>query len=184
VTLSLVVSLGTDHHEFTRVVTWIENWVTAQDGAVDVFLQHGSTRPSPLAENAVIVPRDQLLDRYRGADMIVSQVGPGTILDANSVGRKPIVIPRNPDFGEHVDGHQILFGRFMAESGAAFIAEDEDELHAVMDRLRDEPALTRMTPRSSPADATAARLGEVVDAVLSRPVGFLRWRRLGILFRR
>ncbi|HEV7623408.1 MAG TPA: glycosyltransferase [Amnibacterium sp.] len=175
--ISLVVSLGTDHHRFDRLVEWTENWVAAAPFHTDLFVQYGSTRAPRIGAGAQLLPRAEMLERYRNADIVVTQGGPGSILDVASVGKMPIVVPRHPDFNEHIDGHQVVFGRFMADRSEAVLVEDEVTFDDVLDRAAVDPASLRRDPRRSPASGTAAALAAVVDDVMQRPAGFVRWPR-------
>lgn len=176
-TLSLVVSVGTDHHRFDRLIDWVESWIASRDFEVRLFVQHGTSRPPTIGEHAEMLSRDEMLERYSAADIVVTQVGPGSILDVASVGKLPIVVPRNPDLGEHVDGHQIRFGRFMASAGEAILAEEESVLHAALSAAAADPASLLQPPREGRVSETAKALGAVVEDVLSRPAGFIRWGR-------
>jgi len=176
-TISLVVSLGTDHHRFDRLVDWAENWVSAAPFEVDLFVQHGSSRAPRIGTGAELLPREQLLERYRTADIVVTQGGPGGIFDVASVGKLPVVVPRVPDLGEHVDGHQVIFGRFVAERDEAILVEDEATFDDVLSRAALDPDSLRRAPRRSPVTETAAALSAVIDEVMQRPAGFVRWPR-------
>ncbi|MCU1474284.1 glycosyltransferase [Amnibacterium sp.] len=175
--ISLVVSLGTDHHRFDRLVEWTENWVTAAPFHTDLFVQYGSSRAPRIGAGAELLPRAEMLERYRNADIVVTQGGPGSILDVASVGKMPIVVPRHPDYNEHIDGHQVVFGRFMADRSEAILIEDEVTFDDVLDRAAVDPASLRRAPRPSPVAGTAAALAAVVDDVMQRPAGFVRWPR-------
>ncbi|RIX26621.1 glycosyltransferase [Amnibacterium setariae] len=181
--VSVVVSLGTDHHRFDRLVSWVEDWAVSMGSDVDLFVQRGTSRPPRFGTHVVMVSREEMLNRYRDADVVITQVGPGTILDVASVGRIPIVVPRRPDLGEHVDEHQIRFGRFIAGRGEAVLAEDEVAFRAAATAALEDPQHFRREPRSSAAAETALALAAVVDDVMSRPAGFIRWSRLRPLSR-
>lgn len=176
--VSIVVSVGTDHHPFDRLVDWVERWMTESAVEVDLFVQHGSSRAPRRGEGVDMMSHDEMLDRYRAADIVITQVGPGSILDAASAGKLPIVVPRRPDLGEHVDGHQIVFGRFMSQRHEALLAEDEAEFGALLTRAASNPALVAQAPRVSPAPDTVRTFGDVIDEVMRQPVGFIRWSRI------
>ena len=176
--LRIVVSVGTDHHRFDRLVDWTERWIAASGLRVELFVQHGASRPPSLGEGVPMLARDEMLVRYRTADVVITQVGPGSILDVAEVGRIPIVVARRPDLHEHVDGHQIVFGRFMAQQGEAVLAEDEAAFRAAITRAVVRPAVTRRDPRRPAVNATARALSAVVEDVMSRPAGFIDWSRL------
>lgn len=175
---SLVLSVGTDHHPFERAIAYIEDWTRSRGFDGDVFVQHGESRPATVGRNVSLVSREQMMDEYRRATAVVTQGGPGGILDVAAVGLRPIVIPRRPDLGEHVDGHQIEFARFMAEAGEVHLAEDESTLNGLLDRAMEDPEWLQQSPRLSPVDETAQKLEAVVDDVMSRPAGVIRLARL------
>ncbi|MDH2443055.1 glycosyltransferase [Amnibacterium sp. CER49] len=175
---TLVVSAGTDHHRFDRLIDWVEDWIMTRGADVELFVQHGTSRAPEYGEGVPMLSQEQMLERYRGADLVVTQVGPGSILDVAAAGRIPIAVPRRPDLGEHVDSHQIVFGRFMASTGDAILAEDEPTFFDALDAAYADPASVRRVPRAGNVDETARELGRVVEDVLSRPAGFVNWSRL------
>jgi len=175
--LSIVVSVGTDHHRFDRLIDWTENWISGSPFDVDLFVQHGSSRAPRIGTGAPLLPRTEMLERYRAADIVVTQGGPGGIFDVASVGKLPIVVPRHPDLGEHIDGHQVVFARFLAERSEAVLAEDEVTFDDRLSRAAADPASLRREPRRSPVADTAAALARVIDDVMQRPAGFIRWPR-------
>lgn len=140
----VLVSVGTDHHRFDRLVDWIDSWTAANPG-VRVVVQRGTARPPATAESVDLVPYDRMVELMDEADAVVVQGGPAGILDARGAGKLPIVVPRRPDLDEHVDGHQITFARWMAERGQVLLAESEDDLHRLLDRILSDPSTGRVT---------------------------------------
>ena len=49
------------------------------------------------------------------ADIIITHGGPATFMSAITNGKKPIVVPRQEKFGEHVNDHQVDFARNVAK---------------------------------------------------------------------
>lgn len=177
--IDVVVSVGTDHHPFDRLVRTVADWVRARTDIGRVVVQHGSSRPSGIGEDHVLLDREKLLMLYRTSDVIVTQVGPGTIADVNSVGRRPIVVPRDPRLGEVVDDHQYAFGRLMDELRYVRLAETADQLTTLLDTAAEDVELTRLTVTPpDPTGATSA-FSDVVDSVMRkrpRPLSFDRVR--------
>ncbi len=171
---SVMVSLGTDHHAFERLVRWVDAWVASarsRGGTVRYTLQHGATAPSALAMNVALLPRHDMLHLFAEHDLLVVQGGPGSIRDVRSVGRVPIVVPRRRDQREVVDDHQIDFARFMAARGECALAEDGQELAALLDRYASDPAALRRPAPPTHADATAEEVRRALQATAGRPVG-------------
>lgn len=124
----VAVFLGTDHHRFDRVVRWTGR--LQEQGAFRFHIQHGATPlPSWLSGTPLLGPTElaDLLDR---ADAVVTHGGPGSIMDARERGHLPVVVPRDPRLGEHVDDHQQRFARFLSRTGLIVTAYDEQELAA------------------------------------------------------
>jgi UDP-N-acetylglucosamine transferase subunit ALG13 len=173
---TIVVSLGTDHHPFPRLIEWAERYVAEHPG-IDLFVQHGYTPAPKSGEHVVLAPRAEMIERYKAATVVVTQGGPGGIFDVASVGKAPIVVPRRPELGEHVDGHQIAFSRYITSTGVAVLAEDYDTFAAELTASLAEPLRLAREPRESPVERTAHALDQVVADVLSHPAGFVRWSR-------
>lgn len=129
----VVVSVGTDHHRFDRLVDWLEQTVPGSLGREEVLLQHGSSRTSPSFTCRDFVPRGELLQLMGRADVVIGHGGPGTIMDARGAGRLPVVVPRLSHLDEVVDDHQVAFCRRLAAQGLIVSVEDCD---ALGDRLR------------------------------------------------
>jgi UDP-N-acetylglucosamine transferase subunit ALG13 len=182
----LFVTIGTDHHPFTRVVSWVERWLAdGGDQRVDAVIQHGATMVTPGPGKVRQLDYPDLLAALRGASIVITHAG-ATAMEARSAGHVPIIVPRRPEFGEHVDGHQLRFGRWLEAKGFAVICETEDELRDALDRAiaasaRQDAGYTGAPVAEDgpapvgdgttfPADDEPApgvrRVGELVDALL------------------
>jgi UDP-N-acetylglucosamine transferase subunit ALG13 len=105
----IVVALGTHHQPMDRVVRWVDQLIG--DGTIDeAIIQSAAFAERPTRATAVgLIPGDELSRLMETASRVVTHGGPGLILQARAFGRQPIVIARDPAFGEHVDGHQQRF---------------------------------------------------------------------------
>lgn len=164
-----VVSLGTDYHTFDRLVLWMDEWLEAQSDSQSCVFQHGFSRPPLFAQPVTMVSRQEILDLYTSANVVVVQGGPGSIFDALSTGRIPIAVPRRAHLKEAVDDHQVEFARQMARQGLAVVAETRESLWAALEHAVREPGDFVTTPRPSGSAEAAMRLGRVVQDILSRP---------------
>ncbi|MEO6500939.1 MAG: glycosyltransferase [Jatrophihabitantaceae bacterium] len=165
--LNGVVTVGTDHHRFDRLMDWLERWNAGNPGAVRWIVQHGSSRPMSQAEGFGMKPRDELLELLRAADVVVTQGGPGGIMDSRICGTVPIVVPRLARLEEVVDDHQVAFVQQLARNGMLVAAQSEVELHAALDRAVLDPASLAVGDSVSDVSQTVARFAAVVGQLLA-----------------
>jgi UDP-N-acetylglucosamine--N-acetylmuramyl-(pentapeptide) pyrophosphoryl-undecaprenol N-acetylglucosamine transferase len=66
------------------------------------------------------MPPDVLTAAIEAADVVVAHAGTGSALMALLAGKRPVLIPRLPERGEHVDGHQVQFANWLEAAGLAF----------------------------------------------------------------
>ncbi len=169
----VVVSVGTDHHPFARLVGWIDSWAAGHPD-VSVLVQRGTT-PAPAERPSVrsveMVGYDELVAAMAGADAVVAQGGPAAIMDARSVGHRPIAVPREGSRGEHVDDHQVRFTQWMADRELVWRATTEPELVELLDRALADPAALRIPPDAGEVPETIAAFRSLVDPLVARRAG-------------
>lgn len=163
-----MVTVGTDHHRFDRLMDWLESWQAEHPDAIHWIVQHGASRPMRGADNFAMRPRPELLELLRAAELVITQGGPGGITDARECGKLPIVVPRLARLDEVVDDHQISFAKQLAATGKVISAQTEAELHAELDRAVRDPADFLATGEASDVAGTVARLEAAIDQLLAR----------------
>jgi UDP-N-acetylglucosamine transferase subunit ALG13 len=99
--------------------------------------------------------------------VVVTQGGPGGIMDSRECGTVPIVVPRLARLDEVVDDHQVAFTRQLAGRGLVVAAESEAELHAALDRAVGDPASLAVGDHVSDVSQTVARFGAAVAQLLA-----------------
>lgn len=172
----VAVLLGTDHHPFHRLLRWVDE--TQGASPYSWFVQYGfSTPPAGLAGCAMLGIRD-LADLLGRADAVVTHGGPGLIMEARAAGHVPVVVPRDPQLHEHVDGHQQRFAARIGEDGLVRVVHRQaDFLPAVAAVARAPFTVPRQTAWSSgapaaaiglPVDDVSARFGALVDGIVGR----------------
>lgn len=121
--------LGTDHHPFTRLVSWCDDLAAAHPD-VEVLVQHGSTDAPVAAAGKDFLDKQALTEALDRAHVAICHGGPGLISDVRAAGLHPLVVARDPSRGEHVDGHQMRFVARVAASGIVTSVASYDELAA------------------------------------------------------
>lgn len=171
----VLVTVGTDHHPFDRLMDWIDAWLADTTRVVRCVAQYGTSRPPRHANGVPKLAYADLQRLVAEAHVIVSHAGPGAIMDSRQAGLKPIVVARRHDLGEHVDNHQVAFGRRFAELRLINLAADEAGLRGHIESSLDEPRPVLASGREANAQ-TVARFAELVAELgVRRPRG---WRVL------
>lgn len=171
----VLVTVGTDHHRFDRLIGWVDRWAAAHPDA-SVLVQHGTADAPVHGEAVVMLGYDELVAEMAQADVVIAQGGPATIMDARSVGHRPIVIPRRGHLDEVVDDHQVAFTDWMAAKDLVWLAADEAELHALIDAALADPSRVRIPPERGASAATIEAFRAVVDPLAIRRSGRQPWR--------
>jgi UDP-N-acetylglucosamine transferase subunit ALG13 len=161
------VTVGTDHHPFDRLVRWVDAWLeNGGDCRVRCLVQHGNSAPPAHAERNDYLTYDAMCSAIEAADVVVSHGGPGTIMLAAYTGKVPIVVPRLRHLGEHVDDHQLVFTRRVANEGTIALAEDEGRFRALLERALVTP-LPRRTIAGPSTEQTVRRFEAIIDELVS-----------------
>jgi UDP-N-acetylglucosamine transferase subunit ALG13 len=183
VTIDLVVvSVGTDHHRFDRLVAWMDNWA-ARNPSWRVVIQRGGAPETQHCESHPLIPYEELCALFGAATVVVSHGGPSTVMDARAAGRLPVVVPRDPVHGEHVDDHQVRFGQHLARHGLATVATRQAELEAAIEAVIASPGRYQLSGELRTLPGVVA-FGRVIDELIgvdagipSGTIGDIRRRR-------
>ena len=138
-------------------------------GLARCTIQVGATAPPKIAAHVGYTGHDEMEELFEAADVVVCHGGPGAIAAARRFGRLPIVVPRDPAFGEHIDGHQVAFARRLAEQGDVLLATDRGAFHRLLSQAIDDQARVRLDEgQQVAAEAAVRRFAEIVDPLLER----------------
>jgi UDP-N-acetylglucosamine transferase subunit ALG13 len=158
----IFVTVGTQL-PFDRLIGAVDEWAGAAAGR-SVFAQIGPSRMVPRhIEHARSISPEQCRERMAAAEAIVAHAGIGTILTALELGKPALVMPRQAEFGEHRNNHQLATARRFAELGRIGVAFDETELSARMDELWGvipQPRINRSAPDNFVANLRSFILGQ------------------------
>ncbi|HZN76552.1 MAG TPA: glycosyltransferase [Micromonosporaceae bacterium] len=166
----VLVVVGTDTHPFDRLTDWLEQWYCAHPGPPDLVVQYGHGRAPGIPGATPFLDHEALKREMAEATLVVSHGGPATILEARRSGHLPIVVPRDPAHGEHVDDHQQLFARRLGSVGMVHLCDSVDALTtALADGLADPRRFTIAgDPDAAIGRAAAvARVGSIVEDLIS-----------------
>jgi UDP-N-acetylglucosamine transferase subunit ALG13 len=166
----VLVVVGTDVHGFDRLLGWIETWYAGLRQPPRLVVQYGHSRAPRLPGAAAFLGHDELQRAMADATVVISHGGPATITEARRTGHLPVVVPRDPTHGEHVDNHQQLFARRLGAARLVHLCESEPELVAALDKaLADGSTFLLAADAGARADREQAvsRVGEIVEGLVA-----------------
>lgn len=169
--MRLLVVVGTDYHKFDRVISWVDEWVAGHE-VEWAIMQHGSSAAPVHAQGHSLIPHDQLQRLMSTASVIVTHGGPATIGEVRRYGLRPVVVPRDPQLDEHVDGHQQRFARRMGAESIVVLCETKDALNGALDSAAADPRALRLDATGSggaddPVAAAVARVAGIFDDLVA-----------------
>lgn len=152
---------------FDRMVRSVDRWAEER-GRADVFAQvgKGGYLPRALRWVASLEPAE-FRRAVAEATVVVSHAGIGTILTALELRKPVLVMPRRAALRETRSDHQVATARRLGELGRVVVAQDEEELFRLLDRVESLPPPEGIAPATLPellgavrAFLTGARGGE------------------------
>ena len=103
----ILVLLGTQHNEFTRLLEKVENLIDNGIIKEQVYVQAGFTKyKSEKMKIFDMISREILEDYVNKANIVITHGGIGSIIMSLKKNKKVIAVPRLHEFNEHVNDHQ------------------------------------------------------------------------------
>ncbi len=130
----IFVTVGTHEQGFDRLVKAVDEL-----NLEDVFVQIGYSKYIPKNSNYErFLSSDKFEEYMKSADIIITHGGPSTFMKAISLGKTPIVVPRQKKYQEHVNDHQLEFCNQVLKKGYGIILVDDekkilDSIHLVLE---------------------------------------------------
>ena len=126
----IFVTVGTHEQQFNRLVAFMDQMKKKGLLQEEVVIQTGFSTYEP--ENCTwkkLLPYQEMLRNVELARIVITHGGPSSFIMPLQIGKIPIVVPRQKQFGEHVNDHQVEFCRAVSQrQGNIILAEDMDAL--------------------------------------------------------
>lgn len=108
----IFVTVGTHEQPFNRLVEEVDRLKGAGEIDDEVIIQRGySTYEPKYCKSYDLIPWEEMQKYNREARIVITHGGPASFLDVLALGKVPIVVPRQAQFNEHVNDHQLEFCR-------------------------------------------------------------------------
>lgn len=132
----IFVSVGTHEAPFDRLLCAVSELGLDED----LVVQYGpSSVRCDRALEFEYLSFDDVVDYIEDARAVVMHAGVGSAMVALANGKRPIVMARRREFGEHVDDHQVELARRLESSGLVTLVEDLEGLRAALSRDAESP---------------------------------------------
>ncbi len=125
----IFVTVGTHEQPFDRLIRKMDEIKGQNLIPDDVFIQVGYSKHVPQYCNFErFLGYEEIDKRVCEARIVITHGGPGSIMLPFKYHKVPIVVPRQRQFDEHVDDHQVLFAKRMQRYNRILAILDVDEL--------------------------------------------------------
>lgn len=125
----IFVTVGTHEQQFNRLVSCIDE--LKRDGVIqeDVFIQTGfSTYEPQYCRWSKLIPYEEMVKNVEQARIVITHGGPASFIMPLQMGKVPIVVPRQLQYGEHVNDHQVEFTKALEDRYGNIIVVEHTEL--------------------------------------------------------
>ena len=126
----IFVTVGTHEQPFNRLVKYIDDLKGKDIIQEEVIIQTGfSTYKPKYCMWSKLFPFLEMKKNVAAARIIITHGGPSSFIMPLQIGKTPIVVPRQKQFDEHVNDHQVTFCKAVAERmGTIIVVEDIEKL--------------------------------------------------------
>lgn len=106
----IFVTVGTHEQQFNRLIEKIDKLVESGCIKEDVIIQSGfSTYNCKNCKCEKIIPYSEMINNIKKARIVITHGGPSTFIMPLQEGKIPIVVPRQKQYDEHINNHQVEF---------------------------------------------------------------------------
>ena len=130
----IFVTVGTHEQPFDRLIRKVDE--LKENGIIqeDVIIQTGfSTYEPKYCQWSKLIPYQQMVKNVADARIVITHGGPASFIMPLQIGKTPIVVPRQHQFNEHVNDHQVEFARNVAKRmGTIIPVENIEKLEYVI----------------------------------------------------
>lgn len=129
----ILVTLGTQHQDFKRLLDYIEN----SDIEDEIIVQAGYTQyKSKKMKIFDFIDHDKMNEYVKKANLIITHGGTGSIIEPLKEGKKIIACARLSKYGEHVDNHQTELVDLFSSENYILKLDENINLNELMKKIK------------------------------------------------
>lgn len=134
----ILVLLGTQNNEFTRLLKEIERNIDKKNIQEEVIVQAGFTKyQSDKMKIFDMLPKEELINFVKKANLVITHGGVGSIQTALEENKKVIAVPRKAKYSEHVNDHQCQIVKNFDEKGYVIGTNGIEDLEEALKKAKD-----------------------------------------------
>lgn len=112
----IFVTVGTHEQQFNRLLKEMDRLVETGVIKDEVFIQTGfSTYEPKHCKWSKLIPFKEMDRMVKEARIVITHGGPASFIAPLQIGKTPIVVPRQFEYDEHVNNHQLDFAKQVSE---------------------------------------------------------------------
>lgn len=157
----ILVTLGTQKQQFTRLLDAIENSNVKEE----IIVQAGHTKyQSKKMKIFDFISYDKMEEYVNKADIIITHGGTGSIVEPLKKGKRVIACARLKKYGEHVDDHQRELVSIFSEKGYIVEFKDGESIDEAIEKVN------KLIPKvyKSNTDSFIEKLKEAIDKPIEK----------------
>ncbi len=133
----IFVTVGTHEQQFNRLVRAVDELRIRRLIKEEVFMQIGCSDYLPAAcSYERFIPHEKMDAMMAKANIVITHSGPGSIFNCFRYDKIPVVVPRQPEFHEHVDLHQVKFTEFLEKKKAVIAVYDIKDICGIINTYK------------------------------------------------
>ncbi|MCP4220671.1 MAG: multidrug MFS transporter [bacterium] len=130
----IFLTVGTHEQPFDRAVEAVDALKGKGKITTDVFIQTGYSAYKPRhCQYADFIGFDKMMELMEKAELVITHGGTGSIMLVLYHKKIPLVIPRQKQYGEHIDNHQVHFCKLMESKKKILPAYEVDDLESIIE---------------------------------------------------
>lgn len=124
----IFVTVGTHEQPFDRLLKCIDKMVENGKISEEVIIQKGYTDYEPIhCKSYKLIGYNEMQKYIKEARIVITHGGPASFIAPLSIGKIPIVVPRQLKYKEHVNDHQLEFAKQVEKRKKNIIVAENDQ---------------------------------------------------------
>ena len=130
----IFVTVGTHEQPFNRLVEYMDQLKENGTISEEVIIQTGfSTYEPKHCRWQKLYPYQEMTRLVQEARIVITHGGPSSFIMPLQIGKIPVVVPRQKQYEEHVNDHQLAFAKALAErQGNLLVVEEIRDLENIL----------------------------------------------------